>query len=61
MQTQNRFKSYVLWVSIISLVSLIVKTITGYEVPNFDTIVNSMLGILVTFGILNNPTDPNNM
>ena len=54
---QNRFKSYVLWVSVASFVSLITKTFFNYEIANYDEIVTAILTIAVLTGIINNPTD----
>ena len=55
---QNRFKSWALWLAIASLVGFVTKTYFNYEIPEFDKLVDSILIILTTFGILNNPTDP---
>jgi len=54
---QNRFKSYVLWVSVAAFVSLITKTFFNYEIANYDEIVTAILTIAVLTGIINNPTD----
>ena len=61
---QNRFKSKVVWVSILGALFLIYNTIAneiGLPVIEDDiisTIVNGVVGLLVTFGILNDPTNP---
>jgi uncharacterized membrane protein len=57
---QNRFKSYPLWVAIGSLVALVLKDWFGVEIPSYDEFVNSVLGILIMVGVLNNPTDKTN-
>jgi uncharacterized membrane protein len=57
MNMQNRFKSWALWVAVASFVALFIKTVWNYEIPNFDALVNGLLGVLVLAGIVNNPTD----
>jgi uncharacterized membrane protein len=52
---QNRFKSPVVWASLAATVALILKSWCGWEIPNFEVIITSVLGVLVGFGILNNP------
>lgn len=61
----NRLKSKVVWVSVISLVLLILNTAgvfdkIGMSETSIKVITDSILSILVLFGILNSPTDPNN-
>ena len=55
--TQSRFKSWALWLSVAALIAFVSKTYFGYEIPQFDTLVNLVLVVLTGFGILNNPTD----
>lgn len=62
-KTQNRFKSVVVWASLVSLVlSILVQT--GVLLPDqAEGIKGAIAGILdalVVFGILNCPTDPIN-
>jgi uncharacterized membrane protein len=57
---QNRFKSWALWLSVAALISFVVKTYFGFEIPQFDTLVNMVLVVLAGFGIINNPTDKKN-
>ena len=57
---QNRFKSWALWLSIAALIAFVSKTYFGYEIPEFDTLVNLVLIVLAGFGILNNPTSKDN-
>ena len=48
----NRFKNYGLWVSIISLIPMILSAFGVTVVPDkYEVIVNTILGILVTLGI----------
>ncbi len=54
---QNRFKSWALWLSVAALIAFVAKTYFGYEIPQFDTLVNLILVVLTGFGILNNPTN----
>ena len=56
--TQNRFKSWALWLSIAALVIYVVKLSTGYDLgPIWEDLSNLLLPVLVGFGIINNPTD----
>jgi len=58
---QNRFQSPVLWLAVAALVGFVSKTYFNYEIPEFDTLVNLILVVLVGFGIVNNPTDKNSL
>jgi phi LC3 family holin len=60
--TQNRFKSPIVWFSLAGLVLLILNTYgllpkLGLTTEQFNTIISSIVGLLVSVGILNNPTD----
>lgn len=59
---QSRFKSKVVWTTVISLLLLIVGEFgiweySGIAESNVRLVIDSILSILVIFGILNNPTD----
>ncbi len=54
---QSRFRSWALWLSVASLIGFVTKTYLGYEIPQFDQLVNLVLIVLAGFGIINNPTD----
>ena len=54
---QNRLKSPVLWASCGALVTFIAKTYFGYELPEFDRLMELVLLVAVGLGIVNNPTD----
>jgi len=54
---QNRFQSWALWLAVAALVGFVSKTYFNYEIPEFDTLINLILVVLVGFGIVNNPTD----
>ena len=59
---QNRFKSKVVWASILGALYLLYNALAGemgwttIENVTFNTLLNSGLSILVGFGILNDPT-----
>lgn len=56
---QNRFKSKVLWVSILTQIISILLAIDIIDIGTSDTlntIVIAVCELFVTFGILNNPT-----
>ena len=54
---QNRLKSWVLWSSIAAFIVFVLKTYFGVVIPQVDILVNSILSIMVLFGVINNPTD----
>jgi uncharacterized membrane protein len=58
----NRYKSKVVWISVMSLVVLILSKCGllskfGIDEGVLKTIIDSILSILVIFGILNNPVN----
>ena len=52
---QSRFKSVPLWFAVAGLVALVLKSWFQIEIPSFNEIVEAVIGVLVLFGILNNP------
>lgn len=59
---KERFKSWAVWVSVLGAVGVILNAFGVFEMlginnATFDTVVNAIGTILITFGILNNPTD----
>lgn len=61
MKTQNRFKSVVVWASIVSLVlSILVQcgVLLPDQAEGLKGAITGILDALVIFGILNNPRDP---
>ena len=56
---QNRFKSPVFWIGIISIIALSFKTFGIYEFSNdlTDATTNFVLSLLSAFGVINNPTN----
>lgn len=61
---QNRFKSPILWSALAAQVLVILVTLgvidTGLS-EAIEAVVTSLLQLLVTFGVLNNPTNPSGM
>ena len=55
---QSRWKSWALWLSVASLIGFVTKTYLGYEIPEYNTLVNMVLVVLAGFGVINNPTNP---
>ena len=59
---QNRFKSWALWTSVAALVVFCVKQFAGMDIAEpVDGLMNVLLPVLVGFGIINNPTDKQNL
>jgi uncharacterized membrane protein len=61
---QKRYRSKVVWVSVVSLILLILNTAgvfdkIGMSETSVKIIADSILSILVLFGVLNNPTEGN--
>jgi len=54
---QNRLRSPILWIGVASLLTLVLKEWFGYEIPAFDSILDSVLGVLALIGVVNNPTN----
>lgn len=60
MEKQNRMKSWGLWVSVAALVVWCVNNFAGVDIgPQMEGFLNVLCPVLVGFGIINNPTDPN--
>ena len=62
---QPRWKSWAVWLSVIGALWTIASALGlpakwGIEEGTFKTIVDAVGTILIGFGILNNPTDPEN-
>lgn len=62
---QNRLKSWAVWVSVLGAMWTIANALGiterwGIEEGTFKTIVDAVGVILIGFGVLNNPTDPDN-
>lgn len=61
--TQNRFKSWALWVSVAGAVWTILSAFgltekIGITEGTFTTVLDAIGVILIGFGIVNNPTNP---
>lgn len=64
--TQSRWKSKVVWVTVISLIILVggnygLFDYIGMTSDVFQTAANMVLSILVAVGIINNPTDSDSL
>lgn len=59
---QNRFKSWALWTSIAALVVFCVKEFAHIDISEtVNGLLDVLLPVLVAFGIVNNPTDKQNL
>ena len=59
---QNRFKSWALWLSVAALVVFCVKEFAGVDISEqVNGMLNVLLPVLVGFGIINNPTNPDGL
>ena len=60
--TQNRLKSWALWVSVTALIVFCVKEFVGIDISRtVNGLMDVLLPVLVGFGIVNNPTDKNHL
>jgi len=62
---QNRWTSRAAWAALLGLVGMILGRFGLYDNlgitdETWQAIVDGLLGVLVAFGVLNNPTDPEN-
>ncbi len=59
---QNRLKSWPLWTSLAALIVFCVKEFANIDIADtVDGLLNVLLPVLVGFGIINNPTNPDGM
>ena len=59
---QNRFRSWALWLSVAALIVYVVKTVCGLDISDqVNGLLDVLLPVLVAFGIINNPTDGENL
>lgn len=55
---KSKFRNYGLWISIISAVLMLLQAMgLKFDVPYVNEIITSVLGVLVTLGIISNPSD----
>lgn len=62
--TQSRLKSKVLWLGIATQIGIILVALGVFDntmLEDYKLIVNSVLAILSTFSIINNPTSKNTL
>ena len=62
-ETQSRLRSKAAWAALLGLLGLVFSHYGLYDVLGiteglWQTVTNALLGVLVAFGVLNNPTDP---
>ena len=58
---QNRLKSPVLWTSIFALFYFVMKNWIGFEIPMWQEFVDFVMAIVVALGVVNNPTNKDNI
>lgn len=59
---QNRLKSWPLWTSLAALIVFCVKEFAHIDIEEtVNGLLNVLLPVLVGFGIINNPTNPDGM
>jgi uncharacterized membrane protein len=52
----KKFKNYGLWVSLASGLLLVLQNLDlGIDIGKYNLVVNSVLGLLVTAGVISNP------
>ncbi len=55
---KGKFKNYGLWISIVSAVLMLLQAMgLKFDLPYVNEIITSILGVLVTLGIISNPSD----
>ena len=52
---KNKLKSPVVWAAAIALLTFVLNTWCGVEIPGWDEFVGLLMAALVAFGIVNNP------
>lgn len=62
MENQSRWKSYVLWAALVAQLVIIADAVGFWALVGVDktvalTVIESLLGMLVLFGVINNPTN----
>lgn len=59
---QSRLKSWALWVSLGALVVFCVKEFAGMDISKtVDGLLNVLCPVLVGFGVINDPTNPDHL
>lgn len=59
---QNRFRSWALWSSVAALIVFCLKEFGGIDLSDtVDRLLDVLLPVLVSFGIVNNPTSKNTL
>lgn len=59
---RNRFKSWALWLALAAMLVWVVKTVWKIDIAQqVDEFLTLLLPIVVGFGIINNPTDPDRL
>lgn len=55
---KGKFKNYGLWISIVSAILMLLQAMgLKFDLPYVNEIITSILGVLVTLGIISNPSD----
>ena len=58
MEFLKRFKSWAVWLSLGALLVFCAKEFGGIDISStVDGLLNALLPLLISFGIVNNPTD----
>jgi len=59
---QNRFRSWALWSSVAALIVFCLKEFGGIDLSDtVNRLLDVLLPVLVSFGIINNPTSKNTL
>jgi uncharacterized membrane protein len=58
---QSRFKSPVLLISMFTLIVFVLKEYFKIEIPKVNELLDLIMTVLIGFGIVNNPTDKDNI
>lgn len=58
---QNRWKSPVLWASMLTLIAFIATTYFGVDEKEFNGFADVLMPVIIALGIINSPTDRGNL
>lgn len=62
MENKQKFwQSPVVWTASAALIYFVVKEWFGFDIPGWDKFITLLVGALLAFGVINNPTSKNSL